>query len=81
MGPDQMKMPGMGKRWMEVVDEWESGGRQGDAPPGMGEPEPEPDLSKRDYYSSWPNAYLLRPEVHMIPLVILLADILLFLWD
>jgi len=62
LGPDQMKMPGMGKRWMEVVDEWESGGRQGDVPPGMGEPAPEPDSSKRDYYSSWPNAYLLRPE-------------------
>ena len=48
---------------MEVVDEWESGGRQGDVPPGMGEPEPERDLKKRDYYSLYPNAYFLRPEV------------------
>ena len=62
LGPDQMKMPGVGRRWMEVVDEWETGGRQG-IPPGMGEPEPEKDSSKRDYFSPWPNAYLLRPEV------------------
>jgi len=58
-----MKMTGNGRRWMEVVDEWELGGRQGDVPPGMGQPEPEKDSGKRDYYSTYPNAYLLRPEV------------------
>jgi hypothetical protein len=52
-----------GTRWMDVVDEWELGGRQGDVPPGMGEPEPERDASKRDYFTPYPNAWLLRPEV------------------
>ena len=52
-----------GTRWMKVVDEWKLGGRQGDVPPGMGEPEPERDASKRDYYVPFPNAWLLRPEV------------------
>ena len=58
-----MKMTAKGRRWMEVVDEWELGGRQGDVPPGMGEPEPEKDRRKRDYYSPYPNSYFLRPEV------------------
>jgi hypothetical protein len=60
-----MKMTGKGRRWMEVVDEWELGGRKdGDGlPPGMGEPEPERCARKRDYYSRYPNAYFLRPEV------------------
>ena len=61
-----MKMTGKGRRWMEVVDEWELGGRQGGdgvLPPGMREPEPEKDKGKRDYFSPYPNAYFLRPEV------------------
>ncbi|KAF8801529.1 hypothetical protein BYT27DRAFT_7216015 [Phlegmacium glaucopus] len=56
LGPDQMTMPKQGRRWMEVVDEWKSGGRQGDVPPGIGEPEPEKEPGKRDYYTPWPNA-------------------------
>ena len=63
LGPDQMTMPRAGRRWMEVVDEWELGGRQGSIPPGMGEPAPEKDTGKRDYFTVWPNAYFLRPEV------------------
>ena len=60
-----MKMTRGGRRWMEVVDEWELGGRKGGdgLPPGMGEPELEANVGKRDYYSSHPNAYFLRPEV------------------
>ena len=57
-------MSGKGTRWMEVVDEWESKGRQGDIPPGMGEPEPERNASRRDYNTPYPNAWLLRPEVN-----------------
>jgi mannosyl-oligosaccharide alpha-1,2-mannosidase len=64
LGPDQMKMTVKGRRWMDVVDEWELGGRKdGELPPGMGEPGPERNANKRDYYSPFPNAYFLRPEV------------------
>ena len=63
LGPDQVKMRGDGRRWMEVVEEWELGGRQGDVPPGMGEPKPEREWKNRDYHSPYPNAYFLRPEV------------------
>ena len=52
-----------GRRWMEVVDEWELGGRQGDVPPGMGEPEPERNASRRDYHTPYPSEWQLRPEV------------------
>ena len=53
-----------GRRWMEVVEQWELEGRQrGDLPPGMGEPEPETDPRKRDYHTLRPNVWLLRPEV------------------
>ena len=73
LGPDQIRMRGKGRRWMEVVEEWEvarlrgGGRRQGDdgdgeVPPGMGEPEPELDPGKRDYFSTNGN-YYLRPEV------------------
>ena len=62
IAPDEIKMIWGGRRWMEVVDEWELGGRQGNVPPGMGEPEPEKDSGKRDYFS-FQNSYYLRPEV------------------
>jgi len=62
LGPEEMTMSKDGRRWMEVVDEWELGGRQGDVPPGMGEPEPEMDVNKRDYYTTYRNVWLLRPE-------------------
>lgn len=67
LGPEEILMPVEGKRWMEVVDEWESsGGRQAahGVPPGMGEPEPERHSTKQDYFSSWPSGYFLRPEVY-----------------
>ena len=65
LAPEEIKMTtggGGGKRWMDVVDEWELGGRQGDVPPGMGEPAPERDSRKRDYIS-YRSSYYLRPEV------------------
>ena len=62
LGFDEIKMTGNGIRWMDVVDEWELGGRRG-VPPGMGEPEPESDWQKRDYNPIHANYYLLRPEV------------------
>ena len=63
LGAEDMKMS-EGRRWMEVVDQWESEGRQsGDLPPGMGDPAPETDPNKRDYTTSYPNSWLLRPEV------------------
>ena len=68
LGPEEILMPVEGKRWMEVVDEWESsGGRQAahGVPPGMGEPEPERYPTKQDYFSPWPNGYFLRPEVYI----------------
>jgi mannosyl-oligosaccharide alpha-1,2-mannosidase len=86
LGPDQMKMRGDGRRWMEVVDEWESGGRRGgEIPPGMGEPEPEKDSGKRDYYTPYPNSYFLRPEVRIflfffLVSVFLRADVFFGCW-
>ena len=62
LAPEEIEMTEKGRRWMEVVDEWELGGRPGDVPPGMREPEPERDKRKRDY-RVYLNTYLLRPEV------------------
>jgi mannosyl-oligosaccharide alpha-1,2-mannosidase len=62
LAPEEVQMTSDGRRWMEVVDEWELGGRKGDVPPGMGEPGPERDPSKRDYYP-YQRTYYLRPEV------------------
>ena len=62
LAPEEIKMRRGGRRWMDVVDEWELGGRQGDVPPGMGEPEPERDFRKQDYTLSRSYNYL-RPEV------------------
>ena len=81
IGPEEIKitMEGDRKRWMDVVDEWELGGRQGDVPPGMGEPAPERDFSKRDY-SLYRSYYNLRPEVRLsLFLVIELILFILFL--
>jgi hypothetical protein len=78
LGPEEMMMSKYGKRWMEVVDEWELGGRQG-VPPGMGEPEPERDAQKRDYYSSYPNEWLLRPEVDFFFFLSIFTDFFIYL--
>ena len=66
IGPEEIKitMEGDRKRWMDVVDEWELGGRQGDVPPGMREPAPERDSIKQDYTLSRSYNYL-RPEVRL----------------
>jgi mannosyl-oligosaccharide alpha-1,2-mannosidase len=59
-----MTMPGSGLKWIDEVNKWEIEGARGgeDACPGLTQPPPEPDSSKRDYHNNWPNAYLLRPE-------------------
>ena len=56
-------MSSNGRRWMEAVDEWKLGGRQGNVPPGMGEPKPEINPRRRDYNNRYPNDWGLRPEV------------------
>ncbi|CAA7263605.1 unnamed protein product [Cyclocybe aegerita] len=61
VGPDQLMMSPTGKKWIDEVRKWEADGEQG-TPPGMSDAKPEQDPSKRDYYTSWGNAYLLRPE-------------------
>ena len=74
LGPEEIVMTnndGGGKRWKEVVEKWELEGRQGGGggggvPPGMGEPEPERNASRRDYYTMYPMAWLLRPEVSFL---------------
>ena len=63
LGPEEIWMTTGGRRLMDVVDEWESKGRPGDVPPGMGEPQPERNESIRDYHTPYPNEWLLRPEV------------------
>ena len=63
LGPEEIVMSAKGTRWMEAVDEWKLGGRQGDVPPGMGEPEPERNPSRRDYDTLYTNDWRLRPEV------------------
>jgi len=59
-----MYMSTNGIRWMNVVEDWELGGRRsgGEVPPGMRDPEPERNETIRDYGSSYPNEWLLRPE-------------------
>ena len=61
-----MYMSMNGIRWMDVVEDWELGGRrsgEGGVPPGMREQEPERNETRRDYDSVPPNEWLLRPEV------------------
>ena len=66
IGPEEMYMSMNGIRWMDVVEDWELGGRrsgEGGVPPGMREQEPERNETRRDYDSVPPNEWLLRPEV------------------
>jgi len=60
LGPDQVHMPA-GKKWVDELAKWKAGGRNGTAP-GVGYPTPEKMSENRDYFSGWPDAYLLRPE-------------------
>ncbi|KAI0675913.1 seven-hairpin glycosidase [Trametes maxima] len=68
LGPDEMSMTPMpvdeahphGGRWLDLVEEWEDGGRVGDVPPGLKEAPPKR-TEERDYHAMKPE-YLLRPE-------------------
>ncbi|KAF9043367.1 glycoside hydrolase [Panaeolus papilionaceus] len=64
LGPDEMTMPGTGLLWIDEVRKWEEAGEVGGEKgcPGLREPPREGDASKWDYFSTYPNAYLLRPE-------------------
>ena len=63
LGPDQVQMP-PGKKWVDELANWRAAGRNGTAP-GVLYPTPEKVFENRDYYSGWPDAYLLRPEVRL----------------
>jgi mannosyl-oligosaccharide alpha-1,2-mannosidase len=60
LGPDGMVME-PGQNWIDKLETWEAGGREGGVPPGL----KEGGIKRggdRDYRNSYP-AYLLRPEV------------------
>ena len=60
LGPDEVRFTAGGRRWLEVVEEWEQGGRVGEVPPGLRQVAPE--RVERDYRATKPG-YFLRPEV------------------
>lgn len=60
LGPEISYME-KGTRWVDEVKRWNANGRVG-SPPGLTEPAPEKDKSKRDYTNS-DSKYMLRPEV------------------
>ncbi|KAI0642322.1 seven-hairpin glycosidase [Trametes meyenii] len=68
LGPDEMFMTPMpvddahphGGRWLDLVEAWEEGGREGGVPPGLKEAPPKR-TGERDYHAMKPE-YLLRPE-------------------
>ena len=60
-----MSMAQGGRRWLELVEEWEAGGRRGPPPPGVEEdPVLKPERVERDYRAT-KQGYLLRPEVSL----------------
>ena len=68
LGPESMAFHGeslkKAKRWVDVVKEWEEGGRVGKAPPGVRDAVPV-DKSKGEEteYVVVDSKYMLRPEV------------------
>ena len=60
LGPDEVVFAAGGRRWAELVAEWEAAGRPGGVPPGLGAPSVE--RKQRDYRAMKPG-YFLRPEV------------------
>ena len=67
--------PRSGRKWIREIQKWKEGNRNGPAP-GTGEPPAETDPTKRDYWNTWANTYMLRPEV----CVSLLNQLILFFW-
>lgn len=62
LGPDGVQFDEQSRLWVDVLAEWERGGRAGGAPPGVSEVPEEHAADKRDYRVS-SSVYLLRPEV------------------
>lgn len=63
LGPDEITMPPRtGRKWIREIQKWKEGDRNGPAP-GTGEPPAEMDPTKRDYWNTWANTHMLRPEV------------------
>lgn len=67
LGPDEMTMtrpdpPYSSSKWTTQLAHWESSGRPGGIPPGLGNSKPEHNIGSRDYYL-YKTSYLLRPEV------------------
>ncbi|KAF7309441.1 alpha-1,2-Mannosidase [Mycena indigotica] len=64
LGPDEMTMmrsDSADDKWVTHLQEWESAGRPGGVPPGLGVTKPQSDASTRDYRAD-KTTYLLRPE-------------------
>ncbi|KAK2462665.1 hypothetical protein APHAL10511_005398 [Amanita phalloides] len=64
LGPDVLQMRGGGRKWVDLLREWEEGDgdkRDKSVPPGLGEPPKERTVDGRDYTNLF-RGYLLRPE-------------------
>ncbi|KAF7420774.1 hypothetical protein PC9H_011292 [Pleurotus ostreatus] len=61
LGPDGVQFDEQSRLWVDALAEWERGGREGGAPPGVSEVPEEHAADKRDYRVS-SSVYLLRPE-------------------
>ncbi|KAJ8508704.1 hypothetical protein ONZ45_g9039 [Pleurotus djamor] len=61
LGPDVVQFSTGGQLWVDALEEWESEGRPGKIPPGLGEVVPAQSSEQRDYWDS-SSVYLLRPE-------------------
>lgn len=63
LGPERMAMI-IGPKWVDELEKWRTDGGEG-TPPGVSEPVPEYNISRRDY-GNLDGRYLLRPEVYFI---------------
>jgi mannosyl-oligosaccharide alpha-1,2-mannosidase len=72
MAMDQWAEGSRAEGWLHHVDEWEKAGRPGDVPPGVREVPPE-SQGNRDYQAR-KSAYLLRPEVRVLPPCMILGS-------
>ncbi|TBU30171.1 seven-hairpin glycosidase [Dichomitus squalens] len=61
LGPDEVVVAGGGRRWLEAVEEWEEGGREGGRPPGVRDAAVAAGGMEKDYRAT-KMGYLLRPE-------------------
>ena len=71
--PERVHFNAVGRKWVEVVKEWEEGGREGGKPPGVGQATVVGEGENKEYTASDPR-YLLRPEVRPFWLLRLFAS-------